>query len=322
MPLIQSSTFKGNKFLSGKHIDTIVPAIFRQLTIQYTREKITLADGDFLSLDWIQHQSKKVLILFHGLEGSSASQYIQGFAKYFSAKDWDICAVNYRSCGGETNKLLRSYHSGATEDIDAVMKHIQTQYTYNELVAIGFSLGGNMLLKYLGEQTFSIPNNLMCACAFSVPIDLAASSAEISKFKNRIYLNRFLRSLTQKMRTKALLFPNDLDISKLHEIKTFEAFDTRYTGPIHGFKDAKDYYAQNNALQFLHSITIPTLLINAQNDPFLTPSCFPIELAYTHSQFYVEYPLWGGHVGFADRLPNGTYWSENRAESFISEYCS
>ncbi len=322
MPYIQPSSFKGNRLTRGKHIDTIVPALFRNVKVNYQRERLELPDGDFVDLDWITHNHKKVLILFHGLEGSSHSQYIKGMASYFSNRGWDICAMNFRSCSGQMNRLAKSYHSGATEDIAFVIQHLVSFSRYDTLIAGGFSLGGNVLLKYLGEQKFEYPASLKAAFAFSVPVDLAASAIEMAKFQNTLYMKRFLKTLQYKMTYKASQFPENINLSGIHKMKTFIEFDDQFTAPINGFKDASDYYAQCNALPFLPHISIPTLLVNAQNDPFLTQSCFPKKLALEHPYVYLETPSYGGHVGFSENLPNKTYWSEARAYAFISTFCN
>lgn len=319
MPFIQESNFKGNKWLRGGHSETIVPALLRNVKVDYQRERFFLMDGDFLDLDWIKTNQPRLLVLFHGLEGSSNSTYIKGFAQFFQQLGWDVCAVNFRSCSGEMNNLKRSYHSGATEDIHEVLQFISTHTPYAQMVLGGFSLGGNMLLKYLGEQKYPIPVVVSAAFAFSVPMDLAGSAFKMANWENKLYMNRFLKSLRKKMRSKATLFPNDVSLKGINGIRTFVQFDNIYTGPMHGFKDALDYYNQNNSLQFLAGIGIPTLLVNAHNDPFLNKTCYPKDIATNHPFLTLEIPKFGGHVGFCEDLPNGNYWSEKRVVQFLNE---
>ncbi|OYU95715.1 MAG: alpha/beta hydrolase [Bacteroidetes bacterium B1(2017)] len=316
MPQI-GSTFSGNKFSKNGHLETILPAVFRRNVVSYTRERVPLPDTDFIDLDWLKQGNKKLLLLFHGLEGSSHSQYILGFAKYFSAHGFDICAVNFRSCSGEPNELLSSYHSGASHDVDFIVKHINLNYSYEKLYATGFSLGGNVLLKYLGEQVYTLPQNLKSAAAFSVPIDLAASSKKLSSLSNSVYMRRFLGSLNQKLYEKKTRFPDALNIDGLEKIKTFDEWDDRFTAPIHGFLGSADYYKKSSSKQFLKGISIPTLLVNAQNDPFLAAECFPNEIEIGENLFF-ESPKYGGHCGFAKSVPNGEYFSEERALHFFS----
>lgn len=323
MPFISHSTFDGNRFFKGKHIETLTPALFRTIKVNYSRERIILPDTDFIDLDWQRKEGNtKVLVLFHGLEGSSQSQYIKGMGNYFISHGWDICAPNYRSCSGEMNQLLRTYHSGATDDMHLILQHVSDRYPYQLMVAGGFSLGGNMLLKYLGEQLFTIPEKLKAAFAFSVPCHLASSADEIAKPGNIIYMKHFLNSLNKKMIYKAHQFKGSMDITNIHLLKNFRDFDDRFTAPINGFKDAADYYKQCSSLQFLPGIQTPTLFVNALNDPFLTPQCFPKDIANANPNLFFEMPEYGGHVGFAEGLPNGNYWSEERAYTFISAICS
>ncbi len=315
MPVIHS-TFSGNRLLKNGHAETIIPALFRKVQTAYKRERITLADGDFIDLDWQKQGSKKVLVLFHGLEGSSQSQYILGFSKFFYGKGYDTCAVNFRSCSGEMNKLLRSYNSGVSDDIAEVLSHVSKNNLYDEMYLCGFSLGGNALLKYLGEQSSNLPNLIKKAATFSVPIDLAASSKVLANLSNKLYMQRFLNSLNAKMKQKSLMFPGTIDVKGIEKIKTFSEWDSKFTARIHGYRDSADYYAQCNALQFLPKIAIPTILVNAKNDPFLSESCFAYNEAKSNPNFYFEAPNYGGHVGFSISVPNGIYWSENKCLDF------
>lgn len=318
MPL-RTSPFAGNLFSRNGHFETIMPALLRKVNIAYQREEFTLPDGDFIDLDFLRHPAtERLLVLFHGLEGSSQSQYIKGMARHFFALGWDVCAVNFRSCSGRMNALLRSYHSGATEDVEAVMNHLAS-LPYNTIAAGGFSLGGNALLKYLGEPSLK-PPQLQSAFAFSVPVDLAGSSREMALPHNAVYMRRFLKSLTRKMRQKAKQFPGKVDLHHIDAMTTFAEFDSKYTAPMHGFNDADDYYSRCNALQYLQTITIPTLLVNAANDPFLSDSCYPHRVAADHPNLYFERPDFGGHVGFSRRILFETYWSERYAAAFVSAH--
>jgi predicted alpha/beta-fold hydrolase len=317
MPLITPSSFSGNKFIKGKHVDTIVPALFRKISVPYKRKRLILKDGDFMDLDWLQEDTnQKILVLFHGLEGSSHSQYMKGMGRYFFDRGWDVCAVNFRSCSGEMNNVLRTYHSGATDDVNEVLQFIVGHYQYACMCIGGFSLGGNVILKYLGEKLFPLPSILKTAFAFSVPCDLESSSTEMARIENVLYMKRFLRSLTVKMQRKVSQFNLQLNTERMHDISNFREFDNRFTAPINGFKDASDYYQKCSSLRFLNNITLPTLLVNAQNDPFLAPQCFPTTIASSHSYLHLEVPEYGGHVGFAERFPNENYWSEQRAFEF------
>ena len=304
-------------FLFSPHLETIFPALLRRVTLKpYTRERITTPDNDFLDLDWLQQGSEKLVIISHGLEGNSSRAYIKGMAKVFFDNHYDVVAWNYRGCSEAMNRQLRFYHSGATDDLDTVVNHAIDQKHYKDISLIGFSLGGNITLKYLGEKT---PRpEIKKGVAISVPMDLRTSCEKISRPSNWIYANRFITSLKKKIITKAALMPG-LDTSGIDKIKTLLEFDNRYTAPLHGFKDAIDYYTRCSSIHFVNNITTPTLIINTQNDPFLSPECFPSELLKDHRHVHLEILLRGGHVGFTQFNKNGLYWSEQRAIEFIKE---
>jgi predicted alpha/beta-fold hydrolase len=281
----------------------------------YKRERIETPDGDFIDIDWIKQASTKLVIISHGLEGNTSRAYIKGMAKVCYQNQYDVLTWNYRGCSEELNRKLHFYHSGATYDLETVIEHSQKQKQYTEIVLIGFSLGGNLTLKYLGEVR-ERPAELKKAVTFSVPLDLGGSCKKISEPSNWIYSKRFINSLAKKVIAKSKLIP-ELDSSLLSKIKTHEEFDDAYTGPIHGFKNALDYYQKNSAIQFISDIKVPTLVVNALNDPFLSEECFPVALLKNHSFVTFETPSHGGHVGFAQFNKNGVYWSEQRAINFL-----
>ncbi len=300
-------------FFTNKHLATIYPALVRKVApVPYRRERLTTDDDDFLDLDWIQNRNDRVVILCHGLEGNSSRPYIRGMGHAFHRLGFDVVAWNYRGCGEEMNRQLRFYHSGATDDLDRVVKHVQRQY--NRIFIVGFSLGGNLTLKYLGEQGDRLATQVRGGVAISVPAQLRTSCERISERENFLYANRFLKSLKQKVKLKAAQMPG-IDIRGIDGIKTLKDFDDRYTAPIHGFADAHTYYEACSSLYFLDGIRVPTLMLNAQDDPFLSRDCFPTPSQ--GSSLQVDYPKYGGHVGFALFNQNGLYWSELRASQFI-----
>jgi len=321
MPLIASSTYQAPFWLPGGHLQTIVPALARkapQVTCQ--PERLELADGDFLDLEWFNEGRSRLAILCHGLEASAAATYIQGMAEALIRRGWDVLAWNYRGCSGEMNRLPRFYHSGASEDLQAVVEHALATHPATELDLIGFSLGGNMILKYLGERSDHSPR-LHRAVTFSVPCDLACSSKTLGTLFNRsVYMKRFIDSLAGKIRAKQPMFPDLLDPAGLKGVRTFKQFDDRYTAPLHGFRDAEDYWARSSSRQFLSRIRIPTLLVNAANDPFLGPGCFPREEAEASDFLHLEIPATGGHVGFFGGGPEA--WVERRALEFLGSILS
>lgn len=318
--------FKPSFFHFNAHLQTIIPSIFRKVKgLNYHRERISTPDSDFLDLDWSLSNKSNVqippmetrglLILSHGLEGDTNRQYIKGMVKIFNENDFDCLAWNFRSCGGEINKNLRFYHSGATDDLDLVVKHAILK-GYQNIYLVGFSLGGNLTLKYLGEKS-AIPE-IKKAVVFSVPLDLAGSSRQIAKSSNWLYTKRFLKSLKTKVKLKAANFPNEINLANLGKIKTVEAFDEQYTSKLHGFINAKDYYAKNSSIIFVEKIAIPTLIVNAKNDPFLSDGCYPKEKLNNHPFVKLEIPDEGGHCGFWQKGYQNFLWSELRALDFIA----
>ena len=300
--------------LFSPHLETIYPAVARKVSIEpYRRERISTPDDDFLDLDWLKNASKKLVIISHGLEGNSSRAYIKGMAKIFHAQGFNILAWNYRGCSEEMNRQVRFYHSSATDDLGTVISH-SINLGFDEIYLIGFSLGGNLTLKYLGEAL--PPAEIKKAVAISVPMDLRASCEKISQPSNWIYSNRFLKSLKNKVVAKAAL-RKEIDVSGIEKIKTLSQFDNRFTAPIHGFKDALDYYNQCSSVRFVKDIRIPTLILNAENDPFLSKECFPSDLLKDHVNVQLEILTRGGHVGFAQFNKNGLYFSEQRALDFI-----
>ncbi len=318
MPLLES-TYRAPRGFGNGHVQTIYPALFRRVpVITRQRERITTPDGDFLDLDWHASNATRLAVLSHGLEGDSSNTYIQGMAHALARAGWDILAWNFRGCSGEPNRILRSYHSGATEDLAAVIARVPPRYT--RLALVGFSLGGNMTLKYLGEPA---PDPRVCgAVAFSVPCDLASSACQLESLFNRIYMRRFLRSLRGKVREKMARFPGRLSDAGLDTMRTFREFDGAYTAPMNGFASAEDYWTRASCQPALPRIAVPTLLVNALDDPFLPPACFPVEEARASASFHLETPRRGGHVGFVSFNPQNEYWSERRAVEFLGGVCA
>jgi len=318
MPIIKSSYKAPHLFRNG-FVSTVYSGLVRKVkNVNQERERITLCDGDFLDLDWSYSIKKtnKLIIVLHGLEGNAQRHYMTGIAKYFNKNEVDAVCVNFRGCSGEENLKFRSYHSGATDDLDDVIQYLIKIKHYTEIYINGFSLGGNVALKYIGEQE-EIPSQIKAAIAVSVPCSLYGSCVELHKFKNVLYHNRFKRHLVSKLKHKQIQFPHLVSNTVIKSINTLKDFDDVYTSKANGFKDALDYYKQCSSLQFLHNIKIPTLVINAKNDSFLSPECFPINEAKANSNLFLEMPDYGGHVGFVDK--NNLYYNERRALEFISK---
>ena len=318
MPLIPSD-YKAQGLFTNPHFSTIYSARLRPKgSLRQERRRLELPDGDFIDLDlsFAEKSVGKMAILLHGLEGNAQRVYIRWQARYLVEKGWHTCAVNYRGCSGEPNLKYESYNAGKTDDLEQVVNFIAECYPSFSLSLIGFSLGGNLLLKYLGERAPST-TGITTAVAISTPLDLRGSLEALSQPHNWVYRSSFLHDLRKKYRTKARQFPDkfkgkgDLRISSLLE------FDNEYTAPAHGFKDAYDYYQKNSSRRFLPEISIPVLILNAKNDTFLSPNCYPTALATKHKNIYLETPKHGGHVGFYQ--PGKWFYSERRTFDFLNE---
>lgn len=316
MPVLPTSTYRAPSWLLGGHAQTVHPVLFRKVPVTETKpERLELDDGDFLDLEWLGQSNHKLAILCHGLEGSSRANYMRGMATALHQRGWDILKWNFRGCSGEPNRLAACYHSGKTDDLETVIRHALATRKLEKIDLVGFSMGGNLVLKYLGERGAQLHPKIHRAVAFSTPCDLACCSAELSKWQNKIYMERFLKTLRAKVKTKHTTFPQHFDLDGLAAVRDFHAFDNRFTAPLHGFKSAADYWTHSSCKPFLKSIRTPSLLVNAANDPFLGADCYPFEQAEQNPHFFLEVPTQGGHVGFG---PGTEYWSEKRAAEFLA----
>ncbi|MDZ4700497.1 MAG: alpha/beta fold hydrolase [Rhodothermales bacterium] len=309
------------RWLQSGHLQTVYPMFMRRLrAVSYRRERIGTSDGDFLDLDWVgDGGSKRLVVISHGLEGSSRSGYVRGMARAFLDQGWDALAWNYRGCSGEVNLRPRSYHAGATEDLDTVVSHA-ISLGYHDIVLIGFSLGGNLTLKYLGERGGDAPAAVRGGIAFSVPCDLGACAEALSRPANAVYQFRFMHQLRGKIRKLEAHFPGEVGLEGL-AARTFREFDSHFTARLHGFEDAEAYWKSSSSRQFLPGIRRPTLLVNALDDPFLPRACYPAREAGANPALTFETPRHGGHVGFVRLAADNLYWSELRALEFASHFC-
>ena len=319
MPLIPS-TYRAPFGLRGGHRTTIYPTLFRRVgTPVIERERLELVDGDFLDLDWSPRESERLAIIGHGLEGESNAKYIRGMSIALQKRGWDALAWNCRGCSGEANRLIRSYHSGVSEDLGYVVDHAINK-GYSQITLIGFSLGGNIVLKYLGEQGAGLPPEVKGGVSFSAPCDLTSSSLQLGEWQNTIYMRRFMEGLKDKVRIKNEQFPGKLDLTGIEKIKTFAQFDDRFTAPLNGFTDARDYWARASSKPHLAAIAVPTLMVQALDDPFLPEPCYPTAIAQKSPYLSLETPRHGGHVGFVSR--GHEYWSETRCADFLTTLTS
>jgi uncharacterized protein len=312
MPIISSSY---RSIIPFGHLQTILPTLLRFVNfIEPTEICIDTPDCDFLQLDVYNRDSKKLVIISHGLEGNSRRAYVRGMARHFYENKYDVIAWNCRTCGSKLNNSMKLYHSGVSYDLKTVVDYAIALEKYDEIVLVGFSMGGNITLKYLGEQGKSISPKIKSAVAISVPVDLTGSCGEMMKPKNKLYMKRFIRKLGHKLARKAEQFPDKISLKNYDSIQNFKDFDDRYTAPLNGFASAEDYWAKVSSLPLLPEICIPTLIINAKNDSFLSPSCYPYSLAERLNFIHLQTPDSGGHVGFWSIKKK--YWTEKRAVEF------
>ena len=304
---------------SNGHIDTLIPFIIRKKKLQpYERERLILEDNDFLDLDWVKQGSRELVILSHGLESNSSAKYILGMADMFRKNGFDIVAWNSRGCSGEDNLASHSYHSGMSQDLSSVIKHC-LKLGYKKINLIGFSMGGNITLKYLGEMGNSVSELIHRVCVFSTPINLAHASSRLERGFSKVYTKRFLKTLFEKVKNKKRQFPElNIDIDNITKVTDLKTFDEYFTAPMFGFRNAQDYYSKVSSIKFLKDIQVPTLIVNALNDPFLAEECYPYDEARKNSSITLETPLAGGHCGFYEYNSEGVLWSERRALDFIN----
>jgi predicted alpha/beta-fold hydrolase len=316
---ITKSNYTPNFIFRNKHINTAFKTLLYNQNITYNRKRINTPDNDFLDLDFSTNNSESCVIALHGLEGSSKSKYIISAIKFLNANGIDAIAVNFRGCSGELNYQPYSYHSGKTDDLNLVIDYVIKNYTYKNIFLLGYSMGGNILLKYLGERV-NVNSILKGGIAFSVPCDLKGSSEALSSKQNKLYLNRFLKTLKNKALKTLNRHPNlNLSKEKIINAKNFEDFDNAVTAPLFNFKDANDYYLKNSSIHFIKNINISTLIVNALDDTFLSESCYPFKICKNNKHVMFETPKYGGHVGFnTSIIPHKNTWSEKHILQFIN----
>lgn len=320
MPIISQSSYKPPVMFQNGHIQTIYPYLFRKVQTQEGKDiRIDTHDQDFLDLNLSTVNSKKVAILTHGMEGSTNAIYIKGMQKKLNDHGIDVVSWNMRSCGEEMNKQVRYYHGGATDDLETVVNYISDNYQYDEIILIGFSLGSNLTAKFLGEPGHKIPGNVCKSVLFSAPVDLMCCDRQLHNIYNYQYMETFLRTMRWKLREKNKNIKLDhlVDVDNVKKIRTLWEFTDQYVAPLHGFENAKTYYQQASSKQFLHNIEVPTLIVNAKNDPILGKDCYPLREARKNKNLFLEIPESGGHIGFISF--KDYYWSEWRANQFIKK---
>jgi predicted alpha/beta-fold hydrolase len=332
LPGVMPEAFRAAWWLPGPHAQTLGARLLRSRSGEdrLRRERVELADGDFLDLDIADGDPvAPLVVVLHGLEGSARSTYVLQLYRALATQRLQVVGLNFRACSGELNRLPRMYHSGDTGDLAFVLRLLAGRFPGRPIGAVGFSLGGNVLLKYLGEertppavarQAAARPEpDIRAAVAISVPFDLAAGAQRLEQGFSRVYRRYLVGMLKRKTIAKAALLDGLVSVERVRRARTFVEFDNAATGPLHGFADACDYYARSSCAQFVARITVPTLLIHAEDDPFLPAAAIPREAIAGNPALEAEITSRGGHVGFIAGPPWApVFWAEHRAATFLA----
>ncbi len=312
--------YRPPRWLPGGHLQTIYPALYlRKPEVVYRRERWAAPDGDFIDVDFVDGApGAPFVVLFHGLEGSSDSHYARALMSQLVSRGWSGAVPHFRGCSGELNHAPRFYHSGDAQEVDWIIQKLQKSYRADhpagKFYACGVSLGGNALLRWLGESQQQA-HIVDAACAISAPLDLAAGGASLSSGFNMLYTRNFLQTLKPKCLQKLAQFPGLFDRDAMLQAKNLYQFDNIITAPLHGYRDTNDYWHRASAKHILQDISVTTLVLNAQNDPFLPARHLPRKAS---SHVTLEYPQHGGHVGFATgALPGNLNWLPNKILHFF-----
>ncbi len=322
--MIQKSQFEPAWWLRNAHAQTVWATIMRpEIPLDLQPQRIELPDGDFIDLFWDNASAgdlhKPIVLILHGLAGSIKSPYAFGLMNAISHSGWRPVFMHFRGSSGEPNRLARYYHSGDTADVAFVVNHLKEKNPNAAISAVGVSLGGNVILKWLGET--GTRNSLSGAVAVSVPFELNQATKIMDQGFSKIYQWRLLKQLRQDVQMKFsnnnLICPFDLE--HLSRVKNFQEFDDLVTAPLHNFHDANDYYARSSSRQFLPEIKVKTLIIHAEDDPFMPKSVIPTEKELSASTI-LEISKEGGHVGFisGNKFGRANYWLERRIPEFLA----
>jgi hypothetical protein len=308
-------------WLPGGQLQTIYAYYLRQTpAFTYRRERWETPDRDFIDIDWLDTftQESRLLVLFHGLEGCSRSHYAVSLMNQLRGEGWCGVVPHFRGCGGEINRFSRSYHAADSAEINWILRRLKANRLASHLYAVGVSLGGNMLLKWLGKQGERAPDVVERAVAVSAPMDLQMAAKQLDDGWNKlIYTSHFLRTMKPKVLAKISRHGLELDPAAIRATSTFREIDNLYTAPIHGFRDAEDYWIRSSSRPWLRHIKVPTLLINACNDPFFPRHALPTR-AEVAEAVTLDFPESGGHLGFVSgRFPGQLNWLPRRILSFL-----
>jgi predicted alpha/beta-fold hydrolase len=314
--------YRAPRWLAGAHAQTIYPALFGPAAVVFRRERVNTPDGDFVDFDWQDADGAapdtSTVVLFHGLEGNSSSHYARALMRRLQAIGWRGVVPHFRGCSGEPNRLPRAYHSGDYAEVGWMLSAIRARLPAAPLYAVGVSLGGSALLNWLGRERERALPTLVAAAAVSAPLDLAAAGIAIGQGLNRIYARHFLSTLVPKALTMAQRFPGTLDVDAVRRARSMHAFDDVVTAPLHGFAGAEDYWQRGSSKPWLNGVAVPTLVLNARNDPFIPASSLPGAESVSRA-VTLERPEQGGHAGFAmSPFPGSLDWLPNRLLQFFA----
>jgi len=310
-------TFASPWWLPGGHLQTIVPSLLPPPRVPLRRERWETPDGDFIDVDFAGDPGgKDQLVLFHGLEGCSDSHYARAVAAHAVRLGWRLAIPHFRGCSGEPNRKPRAYHSGDSDEVEWILESFA-----GPVCALGVSLGGNALLKWLGERGERARSRVRRAAAVSAPVDLAAAGNALDRGLNRLlYTRHFLATLRPKSLAKLELFPGLYDAEAIRAARSFREFDNLVTAPLHGFRDTDDYWSRAASGPYLEHIRVPTLLINARNDPFLPEHALLAAAQKAAPCVVLEFPATGGHAGFlAGPIPGRHGWLAERVFEFLAK---
>lgn len=313
MPIIKESGYKRRPLLYfNSYLETLVPYFTTKVNqVKYERERLELSDGDFLDLDWKKSGGSTLMLISHGFEGNAKDHFIEKSTHYLSGKGYDVLVWHYRSCSREMNRMPRFYEHGDITDLNDVITHVEGGY--QSIVLLGFSMGGTMVVNYLGNYS---EEKVKGGIAFSAPLDLADSAKQLTKGFNKQIEKSFLKKWKRKIRYKAEQFTDLFDLKELDKADSLENLHEKHVLPLHGYESMKAYYKKWSSLQYLKNVKVPLLIVNAKNDPMLSEHCYPYQLCEQNDHVYLETPRFGGHTGFTKKK-RGTMWYLRRIEEFV-----
>lgn len=317
MPFIDlTNVYRHNWYSHNSQLATILPSMRRKIEgINYTRERITLKDGDFLDLDWLRNNNDRLLIITHGLEGNTGKQYVKGMAREFSANGWDVLAWNCRSCSGEMNLAPKLYHHGDILDITEVVEHVIARHSYQHIALGGYSMGGVINTKFIAKRGRDFDNIVKLNMAISTPCDLEACALTLDRPANFVYKNKFMRGLMVKLIEKEKQYPDIIDAKRINSIRTWRDFDKYYSAPFNGYSSHHELYEKATINNWLDEISIPTLVLNSTDDPMVPANTNPVKFAAKSDILTLALTRKGGHCGFTQRKSE-----VNFAEAFTVDF--